>query len=85
MIGHFATLRMKGLNANPTKWPKSKQNCLCVFDHFVGLAPKGSPPKYIYDICKKKPKNYFAMKLLPINLQNHSQYNIWFIKMPCNK
>ena len=63
MIGHFATLRMKGLNANPTKWPKSKQNCLSVFDHFVELAPKGSPPKYIYDICKKKTQKLFRHEI----------------------
>ena len=37
------------LSANPTKWSntlkqfvgKSATNCLSVFDHFVGLAPKG--------------------------------------------
>ena len=42
-------IRLNPLSANPTKWSNTlKQflgeqpaNCLCVFDHFVGLALKG--------------------------------------------
>ena len=42
-------LDMNSLSANPTKWSntlkhfigKLPTNCLCVFDHFVGLALKG--------------------------------------------
>ena len=47
---HFGTLCFNPLSANPTKWSNTlKQfignlptNCFSVFDHFAGLALKGS-------------------------------------------
>ena len=49
VISSFNPLYINPLSANPTKWSntlktirrQNQTNCLSVFDHFVGLAPKG--------------------------------------------
>ena len=51
------------LSANPTKWPSTHKqfvcklltNCLNMFDHFVGLAPKGLRDKT--NLKRKHPKS----------------------------
>ena len=59
----MSILALKVLSANPTKWSNIlKQfvgdSCLSVFDHFVGLAPKGL--KLLYLLCHIHDKNIFG-------------------------
>ena len=59
------------LSANPTKWSNTfKQyvgkfltNCLSAFDHFVGLALKGS--KYLQSICSEHIKPVHSTQVQP--------------------